>query len=72
MRMSDPKKFDHILPFLQLVDVHHAIPLTTQEVLLMHVKDDVPVAVVASELQPDRISRSGAVPASCGLFFPAA
>ena len=57
--MSDPKKFDHILPFLQLVDVHHAIPLTTQEVLLMHVKDDVPVAVVASELQPDRISRFG-------------
>ena len=59
MRMSDPKHFDHILPFLQPADVHHAIPLTAQEVLRMHAKDDVPVAAGASELQPDRISRSG-------------
>jgi hypothetical protein len=28
MRMSDPKHFDHILPFLQPADVHHAIPLS--------------------------------------------
>ena len=59
MRMSDPKHFDHILPFLQLADVHHAIPLTSHEVLRMHAKDDVPVAAGASELQPDRIPRSG-------------
>ena len=59
MRMSDPKHFDHILPFLQPADVHHAIPLTAHEVLRMHAKDDVPVAAGASELQPDRISRSG-------------
>lgn len=51
--------FDHILPFLQPADVHHAIPLTAHEVLRMHAKDDVPVAAGASELQPDRISRSG-------------
>jgi len=48
MRMSDPKHFDHILPFLQ----------PAQEVLRMHAKDDVPVAAGASELEPDRISRS--------------
>ena len=58
MRMSDPKHFDHILPFLRPADVHHAIPLTAQEVLRMHAKDDVPVAAGASELEPDRISRS--------------
>ena len=55
MRMSDPKHFDHILHFLQPADVHHAIPLTAQEVVRMHAKDDVPVAAGASDLQ----SRSG-------------
>jgi hypothetical protein len=58
MRMSDPKHFDHILPFLQPADVHHTIPLTAQEVVRMHAKDDVSVAVCASDLQTDRISRS--------------
>ena len=57
--MSDPKHFDHILPFLQPADLHHAIPLTAQEVLRMHAKDEVPIAAGASELQPDRIPRSG-------------
>jgi hypothetical protein len=57
--MSDPKHFDHILPFLQQADVHHTIPLTAQEVVRMHAKDDVPVAVGASDLQTDRISRLG-------------
>ena len=59
MRMSYPKHFDHILPFLQPADVHRTIPLTAQEVVRMHAKDDVPVAVGASDLQTDRISRSG-------------
>jgi len=52
MRMSDPKHFDHILLFLQQADIHHAIPLTAQEVVRMHAKDYVPVAVGASNLQP--------------------
>ena len=30
------KHFDYILPFLQPADVHHAIPLTAQEVVRMH------------------------------------
>ena len=55
MRMSDPKHFDHILPFLQPADVHHTIPLTAQEVVRMHAKDDVPVAVGASDQQTDCI-----------------
>jgi hypothetical protein len=59
MRMSDPKHFDHILPFLQPADVHHAIPLTVQEVVCMHAKDDIPFAAGACDLQTDRISRSG-------------
>jgi len=58
MRMSDLKHFDHILPFLQPAEVHHTIPLTAQEVVRMHAKDDVPGAVGASDLQTDRISRS--------------
>jgi hypothetical protein len=59
MRMSDPKHFDHILPFLKPADVHHTIPLTAQEVVRMHAKDDVPVAVGATDMETDRISRSG-------------
>ena len=57
MRMSDPKHFDHILPFLEPADVHHTIPLTAREVVRVHARDDVPVAVGASDLQSDRISR---------------
>jgi hypothetical protein len=41
MRLSDPKHFDHVLPFLQPADVHHAIPLTGQDILRMHAADDV-------------------------------
>ena len=74
MRMSDPKHFDHILPFLHPADVHHAIPLTAQEVLRMHAKDDVPVAAVASELQPDRIVNAshvrGSSPCQLRLLLP--
>jgi hypothetical protein len=57
--MSDPKHLDHILPFLQPADVHHAIPLTAQEVVHVHAKDEVPVDAGASNLQTDRISCSG-------------
>jgi hypothetical protein len=59
MRISDPKHFDHILPFLEPADVHHTIPLTAREVVRMHTRENVPVAVGASDLQSDRISRSG-------------
>jgi hypothetical protein len=59
MRMSDAKHFDHILPSLQPADVHHTISLTAQEVVPTHAKDDVPVAVGATDLQTDLISRSG-------------
>ena len=68
--MSDPKHFDHILPFLQPADVHHAIPLTAQEVLRMHAKDDVPVAAGASELQPDRTHVRGSSPCQLRLLLP--
>ena len=40
MRMSDPKHFDHILPFLQPADVHHAIALSRADVVQMHAIDD--------------------------------
>jgi len=59
MRMSDPKHFIHILPFFQPTDVHHAIPLTDEEVVRMHAKDNVPVDVCGTDLQTDRISRPG-------------
>ena len=38
--MSDPKHFDHILPFLQSADVHHAIPISREEIVRMHAIDD--------------------------------
>ena len=57
-RLSCPLSGPHFSGY-QPADVHHAIPLTAEEVLRMHAKDNVPVAAGASELQPDRISRSG-------------
>ena len=44
--------------------MHHAIPLTAQEVVRMHAKDDVPAAVGAVDLQPDRHPRAGEHPSS--------
>ena len=40
MRLSDPKHFDHILPFLQPADVHHSIPLNSDDIKRMHATDD--------------------------------
>ena len=40
MRLSDPKHFDHILPFLQPADVHHSIPLDSDDIGRMHAIDD--------------------------------
>ena len=40
MRLSDPKHFDHILPFLQPADVHHSIPLNNDDIGRMHAIDD--------------------------------
>ena len=40
MRLSDPKHFDHILPFLQPADVHHSIPLSSADIIRMHAHDD--------------------------------
>ena len=40
MRLSDPKHFDHILPFLQPADVHHSIPLNSDDIVRMHAIDD--------------------------------
>ena len=39
--MSDPKHFDHILPFLQPADGHHAIPIMmTDDDVRIHAVDD--------------------------------
>ena len=40
MRLSDPKHFDHILPFLQPADVYHSIPLSSADIVRMHAHDD--------------------------------
>ena len=39
MRLSDPKHFDHILPFLQPADVHHSIPVSSADIVRMHAHD---------------------------------
>jgi hypothetical protein len=36
MKMSDPKHFDTILPFLQSTDVPHKIDLTVEDIVKMH------------------------------------
>ena len=40
MRLSDPKHFDHIRPFLQPADVHHSIPLDSDDIGRMHAIDE--------------------------------
>ena len=52
MRLSDPKHFDHILPFLQPADVHHVIPLTGQDILRMHAADDAHLNGCLAESEP--------------------
>ena len=39
MRLSDPEHFDHILPFLQPSDVHHSIPLKSDDIGCKHAID---------------------------------
>ena len=55
MRMSDPKHFDHILPFLQPADVHHAIALSSADVVQMHAIDDA-AASTGGELAGDALA----------------
>jgi hypothetical protein len=50
MRLSDPKHVDHILPFLQSADVHHSIPLKSDDIKRMHATDD---AVTFDAGEPD-------------------
>jgi hypothetical protein len=40
MRLSDPKHFDHILPFLQHADAQYSIPLNSDDINRMHATDD--------------------------------
>ncbi len=71
MRMIDPKHFDHILPFLQPADVHHAIPLTAQEVVRMHTKDDIFLLLwVPSTCSPTVINMRGSISRHPLLLLP--
>lgn len=51
MRLSDPKHFDHILPFLQPLDVHHAIDLSSEDVVRMHADDDAEASAAGEDVQ---------------------
>ena len=56
--LSDPKHWDHILPFMQPGDVPHRIALTDADIRAMHAADghedsDVPVDVVTTRSQTD-------------------
>ena len=51
--LSDPKHWDHIVPFIQTGDVPHRIALTDVNISVMHAFDghedgDVPVDVVTT------------------------
>ena len=56
MILSEPKHWDHILPFIQSGDVPHRIVLTDVDIHTMYVVDDhedgdVPVDVVTTRSQ---------------------
>jgi hypothetical protein len=58
--LSDPKHWDHILPFMQPEDVPHRIALTDADIRAMHAADghedgDVPGDVVTTHSQAYQI-----------------
>jgi hypothetical protein len=65
MILSDPKHWDHILPFMQPGDFPHRIALTDEDIRAMHVSDghendDVPMDVVTTRSQAtSKLSTSG-------------
>ncbi len=69
MMLSDPKHWDHILPFMQSGDVPHRIALTDADIRAMHVADDhedgdVSIDVVTTRSQAvSKLRTSGELPA---------
>ena len=67
--LSDPKHWDHILPFMQPGDVPHRIALTDADIRAMHATDghedgDVPVDVVTTRPQAaSKLRALGELPA---------
>ena len=67
--LSDPKHWDHILPFMQPGDVPHRIALTDADIRATHAVDghedsDVPVDVVTTRSQAaSKLRTSGELPA---------
>ena len=70
MILSDPKYWDHILPFMQSEDVPHRITLADAVIRSMHAADghedgDVPVDVVTTHSQTvSKLRVSGEIPAT--------
>jgi hypothetical protein len=71
--LSDPKHWNHILPFMQPGDVPHKIALTDADICAMHAADghedgDVPAAVVTTRSQAaSKLRASGELPAPSAL-----
>jgi hypothetical protein len=69
MMLSDPKDWDHILPFMQPGDVPHRIDLTDADIHTIHTVDghedgDAPVDVVTTRsLAASKLRASGELPA---------
>jgi hypothetical protein len=69
MMLSDPKHWDHILPFMQSGDVPHRIALTDADIRAIRAVDghedgDVPVDVVTTRSQAaSKLCASGELPA---------
>ncbi len=70
MMLSDPKHWDHILPFIQSEDVPHRITLADVVIRSMHAADghedgDLPVDVVTTRSQTaSKLRASGELPAT--------
>ncbi len=72
--LSDPKHWDHILPFMQPGDVTHRIALTDVDIRAMHTADDhgdgdVSIDLVTTHSQTtSKLHVSGELPAPSATF----
>ena len=59
VRLSDPRHFDHILPFLQPADIPHKIDLTAADICDMHAADGDVIDMPSRKSTRFRVTASG-------------
>ena len=59
IRLSDPRHFDHVLPFLHPDAIPHAIDLSATDICQMHAEDGDQVAMPTRKSTRFRVTASG-------------